>query len=431
MVRRQQRFTFLWVPAAIAAILLMPGCSHEAASPEPVVSVQTALAAQKPIEQIVTSDAVLYPLNTAAITPKVTAPVRKFYVQRGDRVHIGELLAVLENRDLSAAAIQSQGNYEQAQAAYESTTGASLPEELQKAELDEQAATQALDAEQQLYHSRKKLYQEGALPRKDLDQAQVAYIQAKNQYEIAKKHLAALQSIGKKQQLKAAAGQLTAAKGNYEAAQAQLGYTEIRSPITGTVSDRPLYEGETATAGTPLLTIVDLTSVIARAHIPQDQAALLKVGDKASISAPGLSESIPGTVTVVSPAADPNSTTIEVWVKAANPKREMRSGTTVEVSIVARQVPKAIVIPASALLQSPNGASTVMTVGLNSEAHAQPVRVGIRQEAEAQIVSGLQPGERVITIGAYGLPDGTKVKWQADVPSEGTSSESGKTAAAQ
>lgn len=396
----------------MTAALMMSGCSKEAATPAPVVSVQTAVAVKKPIDDVVTSDAVLYPLHTAAITPKVTAPVRKFYVQRGDKVHTGQLLAVLENRDLSAAAVQSQGTYEQAQAAYESTTGANLPEELQKAELDEQAAKQALDAEQKLYESRKKLYQEGALPRKDVDQEQVAYVQAKNQYEIAKKHLAALQAIGKQQQLKAATGQLTAAKGQYEAAQAQLSYTEIRSPINGTVSDRPLYEGETATAGTPLITVVDLSAVIARAHIPQDQAALLKAGDKATISAPGLDKPIPATVTVISPATDPNSTTIEVWVKAANPKRELRAGASIRVSIVAQRVSNATVIPASALLQSPDGATTVMTVGSDNQAHEQKVKVGIRQDGEAQILSGIQAGERVISTGAYGLPDGTKVKWE-------------------
>lgn len=410
-----------------AAATLLSGCSQEAAPPAPVVPVETALAVRKPISQMVMSDAVLYPLHTAAITPKVTAPVRKFYVQRGDHVHVGQLLAVLENRDLSAAAVQSQGAYEQAQAAYESTTAASLPQELQKAELDEQAAKQALDAEQQLYNSRKKLYQEGALPRKDLDQEQVAYVQAKNQYDIAKKHLAALQSIGKQQQLKAATGQLTSAKGQYEAAQAQLDYTEIRSPINGTVSDRPLYEGETATAGSPLITIVDLSSVVARAHIPEDQAALLKVGDKASIAAPGLTESIPGTVTVVSPTTDPNSTTIEVWVKAANPDRKLRSGTTAQVSIVARNVPNAIVVPASALLQSSSGGSMVMTVGPDSEAHERPVKVGIREDGETQIVSGLQAGERVISSGSYGLPDGTKVKWQEN---SGASSPEEKTTGA-
>ena len=107
------------------------------------------------------------------------------------------------------------------------------------------------------------------LPRKELDQSRVDITQARNQYAIAKKHLDYLMAIGKQQALKSAAGQLESAKGKYLGAQAQLSYSEIRSPIDGVVTDRPLYPGEMAAAGTPLLTVMDISSVIAKAHIPQ------------------------------------------------------------------------------------------------------------------------------------------------------------------
>jgi HlyD family secretion protein len=177
-----------------------------------------------------------------------------------------------------------------------------------------------------------------------------------------------------------------------------------------------VYAGETATAGAPLITVVDISSVVARAHIPQQQAALVKVGDAASITAPGMEKPVPGVVTVVSPATDPGSTTIEIWVKAANPERQLRAGTTVGVSITAQHVPEAVVIPASALLQAPDGKDSVMTVGADHKAHEQTVTVGIRQATEAQILSGLRAGERVITGGAYGLPDGTQVREQSSDP---------------
>ena len=144
-----------------------------------------------------------------------------------------------------------------------------MPEEWQKAELDRKTAKEAYDAQQKVYNSRSILFQQGALPRKQLDESAVALVQAKAQYEMAEKHLSALQSAGKQDQLKSAQGQLTSAKGKYEGAAAQLAYTEIRSPIDGVVTDRPSYPGETPPPGTPLLTIMDTSSVIARAHIPQ------------------------------------------------------------------------------------------------------------------------------------------------------------------
>ncbi len=374
-----------------------------------MVSVQTAVAQQGPIQQIIHAEAILYPKNQAAITPKITAPVRRFYVNRGSHVHSGQLLAELENRDLAAAVTDNQGVLQQAQAAYETTTAASLPEDLKKAELDVASAREALDAEQKLYDSRQYLYKEGALPRKELDQAGVSLIQAKAQFQIADQHFAALQSVGKRQTTKSAAGQLASARGKYEGAEAQLGYTEIRSPIDGFVTDRPGYPGETPPQGVPILTVMDTSFVIARVHIPQEQAGQLKVGDAATISGRDLPTK-EGKVTIISPAVDPNSTTVEVWVETENANGLLRPGSTVQVEIVAQQLPDAITIPAAALLKDPEGATTVMVVGADKHAHQTKVQVGIRTADLVQITKGLAPGQTVVTVGAYGLPDNTQVK---------------------
>ena len=384
-------------------------CSKGEKEAEPVVAVQTATAERGSIDQIVIADTVLFPKDQAAITPKITAPVKAFYVQRGSRVHRGELLAVMENRDLAAAEVESKGAYEQAQGNYGIETSSSLPEEWQKAESDLKAAKQQYEAQQKIYDSRKVLYEQGALPRKEFDQSSVALIQAKATYEIAQRHMAALEAAGKKDQMKIAKGQLTAAQGKYEGAAAQLAYSEIRSPIDGVVTERPLYPGETAPAGTPLLVVMDTLSVIAKAHIPQADASALKVGNDATITTPG-GAPVNGKVTLVSPAVDPNSTTVEVWVAAPNPDGSLRPGTTVKVKIVARTVNDAIVIPASALLKTPEGATTVMVAGTDGKAHQVSVETGIRQGDRVQITKGLAGGEKVITSGAYGLPDNTKVK---------------------
>ncbi len=258
--------------------------------------------------------------------PKISAPVRKFLVKRGSPVREGQLLAVLENRDLTAAEQENKGSYEQAQATYETTTAADLPEQIQKAEADAQQSQAALSAQQKVYESRQQLFEQGALPRKELDQSRVDFTQANNQYAIAKKHLDALMAIGKQQELRSAAGQLQSAKGKYLGAEAQLSYSEIRSPMNGVITDRPLYPGEMAAAGTPLLTVMDISSVIAKAHIPQSDAAALKVGDKGTMAVPGIDDPVEGKITVISPALDPNSTTVEVWLEAKNPKHDLEAG---------------------------------------------------------------------------------------------------------
>jgi len=391
-----------------AALVSTAGCSGEAKDQEQPVPVKIVAVEKGALEQKVTADAVLFAINQAALVPKISAPVKKFYVNRGIHVRAGQLLAVLENRDLAAADQDSKGAYEQAQAAY-ATANADIPQELEKAQLDEQSAKKVLDAQQRIYDSRKELFEQGALPRKDLDQAGVDLTNARNQYEIARKKLDALNAGVTQQSYKSAKGQLESAQGKYEAAEAQLSYSEIHSPINGVVTERPLYPGEMATAGTPLMTVMDTSDLTARTHIPQAQASVLKVGDKADVTLPGIGTPFPAKVSVVSPALDPNSTTVEVWVQLKNPKGELKPGSAVEVSMIVRSLPEALTIPAEALLTSPDGTTTVMVAGSDGRAHQRDVKAGIREAGRVEIVNGLEAGERIVASGAYGLPDNSKI----------------------
>jgi HlyD family secretion protein len=397
----------------LLALFLLCACSPKEQEVTPEVSVQAAPARVGEISQMVTAEAVVFPLEQAVVTPKITSTIKSFQVQRGARVRKGQVLAVLENSDLSAAAIQSKGEYEQAEASYVTSTAAGLPEQIQKAELDAASAKSALDAQQKIYDSRKELFGEGALPRRDLDSAQVALVQARSQYQQAQKALDDLHRIGKEQALKTAGGQLSAAKGKLLSAEAQLSYSEIRSPIDGVVTDRPLFPGELASANQPLLTVMNTSRLIAKSHIPQSQAVTLKVGDPAAIEIAGLEHAVPAKVSIVSPALDPGSTTIEVWVETSKPPAELKPGMTVEVSITAATATNAILVPKASVLESPEAGSFVMLAGRDGLAHQTPVQLGLRGALETQIIKGVSAGDSVIVSGAYGLPDKTKVKIEA------------------
>jgi HlyD family secretion protein len=404
--------TTLSTVLCVALVIALAGCNKKEEEKEPVVKVQTAVAQKTTMEDVISAEAILYPRNQASITPKIAAPVRQFYVNRGSRVHKGQLLAVLENRDIAASVLENRGALEQAQATFSTTTGASLPDDMKKAEMDARAAREALVAQQKLYDSRRMLFEQGALPRKELDQAAVALVQARAQSEIADQHLGSMQSVGKSETGKLAAGQLASAQGKYAGATAQLSYTEIRSPIDGVVTDRPVWTGETPAQGVPLLTVMDLSTVVARAHNPQEQAARLKPGDAAVISSSS-AQDISGKVMLVSPALDPNSTTVEVWIEAKNEEGALRPGSAVRVTMNAETIHDAIAIPQSAALKTPEG-SSVMVVGLDQRAHKTDVELGLRNGDEVQVTKGLNAGQIVITSGAYGLPDNTKIITEND-----------------
>jgi HlyD family secretion protein len=395
----------------LIALAALAACSKpKEAETEPVAPVQVTPVARESIQHVVEADGILYPADQASVMPKISAPVKTFTVKRGDHVAKDQLLATLENRDLKAAEAEARQLYEQALATQRNTTGAQLPEDANRARQDLAASKEALDAAQKVYESRKQLFEQGALARRLVDEANVAYVLAHSQYDIANQHLQALDRVGQPEQTKSAQAQTDAAKARYDAAMAQLSYSEIRSPIAGVIADRPLYPGEMASAGTPLLTVVDVSRVIARANVPVSQTGALKAGDRATISQTEAGIQLDGKVTVVSPAVDPNSTTVEVWVEADNPGEKLKPGATVHVSILAETIPSAVVIPASALLPSDEGGVQVMVVGSDSVAREKKVDLGARADDKVQVLKGLDPGEEVITGGGVGLDDGAKVR---------------------
>ena len=400
------------------ALFSLGGCANAEKEKEPVVSVQTMPAKRGPISQVISAEAVVFPLEQATLAPKITSTIKKFYVQRGARVKKGQLLAELENADLSGIALASKGDYKQAEATYVTTVTAGLPQQVQKAELDAANARAAFEAQQKVYESRKELFQQGALPRRELDAAEVAFLQARSQNEQAQKQLADLQRVGKEQGLKVAEGTKESAQGRMLNAEAQLSYSRILSPIEGVVTDRPLYAGDLATANQPILTVMNTSRLIAKSHIPQSEAAALKVGNPAEMKLPGLDEPVEGRVSLVSPALDPGSTTIEVWVEAKKPDPALRPGMSVEVSMTAKTVKDALIVPTAAVFKSPEGGDYLVLAGSDGQAHQKTVQVGVRNAEFAQIVSGINAGDPVITSGGYALPDKTKIKVEAPAPAE-------------
>jgi HlyD family secretion protein len=392
---------------------LLAGCSGNsnrtaADEAEPATPVQVAAAKLDTIHSTIAAEAILYPVKQANIMPKISAPVARFLVQRGDHVRQGQLVAVLEDRDLVAAAEESRELYRQAQANYQNTLNATMPEDLTKAKTDVESARQALEAAKKVYESRQALLREGALARKLVDDAQVAMVQAQSQFETAQQHLRSLETVGRTEQLASAQAQMDAAKAHYQSAAAQLSYAEVHSPMNGIISDRPLNVGEMASSSAALISIVDISQVVARANVPVHEAALIQTGKAATISGPGAD--LDGKVTVVSPAVDPSTTTVEVWVQASNVGEKLKPGVTVKVLIDAGEVHNAIVVPATALLNSDEGGEKIMVAGVDSLAHERKVEVGVRAGDVAQILSGVKPGEQVITQGALGLDDKAKIE---------------------
>ena len=393
-------------------LLLFSACSgkNEEKEAEAAAPVQVATAARETMRRMVTADGVIFPVDQANVMSKISAPIRVFYIKRGEHVKAGQRIATLENRDLVAAVAAARAQLAQAQSNLVMIQASTVPEAVTKAQADLQSAREQLDAAQKLLESRRKLFQEGALARRLVDEAQVAYAQAKAQFETAQEHLKSMQSVANHEQIATARAQVEAARAGLAAAEAQVAYSEIRTPISGLVSDRPLYPGDMASTGQPIATIVDISRVVARANVPQTEAALLKVGNPATVRLTAGALEIDGKVTVVSPATDPSSTTVQVWVQSANPGDRFKPGMSVRVEILAQTIPSATVVPTAALLSGPEGGIAVITVSADHKAHVNTVTVGARQNGKVQILTGIAAGDQVVVTGGLGLEDGAAVR---------------------
>jgi HlyD family secretion protein len=186
-----------------------------------------------------------------------------------------------------------------------------------------------------------------------------------------------------------------------------------------------LYPGELATANVPLLTVMNNSKLIAKAHLSQAQAALLKVGDQAEITVPGADGPVNARVSLISPAVDPGSTTIEVWFEVAKPNPALRPGMTVAVVAIAKTSKDALVVPLSAVFKNADGTEYVLLAGSDDHAHQQTVKTGIRSEDSVQIESGIKEGDSVIVSGGYGVPDKTEIKIEATAPAEPAAGDKG------
>jgi multidrug efflux pump subunit AcrA (membrane-fusion protein) len=403
-----QKTTILLTTSCLVAMF---GCAKkEEAEAEAPAPVQVTAVTQDTIRRIVSGDGMLFPRDQASVMPKIASPVQKFYVNRGDHVKQGQLLAVLENRDLTAQAAEGKGAMDQAESNLRTTSGASVPEAVVKAQTDVDADRQAMDAAKKVLDSREQLFKEGALARRQVDEALVSYTQAKSQFGAAQEHLRVLESVAKGEQIKTASAQVESARAHHQSLEAQLSYARILSPIDGVIADRPLYAGEMASPGTPLLTVMDISRIVARVSVPQSQAGTVRVGHPATITQVDSGQEVPGKVIVVSPATDPASTTVQVWVEAENPGERFKPGASVHAAIITEMFKAATVVPVSAILPGEEKGTAVLTIGADSTAHKKQVELGVREGDKVQILSGVKPGEEVVVAGGLGVDDKAKVK---------------------
>jgi len=333
--------------ALLASCVLLVGCgaAPEEEEKNPVVTVKVATVGVVDVSRLVRAPALVHPRQQAGVASRLTAVIRELGARTGDRVAEGAVLATLEARDLEAQRADAAAALRQAEATAE---------------------------------RREKLFAEGAIPQRDL-----------------------LASRTEAEQMKA----------RLELAETQLKFSRVESPFPGTITEQFLYPGDMARPDSRIFTVMDLSVVIARGQVPESDAGGVRQGQPCRfVPTDHPEEAVRGRVSVVTRAVDPGRRTVETWCEIENGSGRLLPGAFGELRIVTGVEPRSIVVPIAAVeFVEGTRKGTVVVVDAQKVAHRKDVVTGEVEGGRVQVKEGLAAGDLVVTEGAYGLPDGTKV----------------------
>lgn len=238
------------------------------------------------------------------------------------------------------------------------------------------------------------------------DKANQALIFTQQQFERQRQ----LMDIGGTSQkaLQAAQQQLAAARADVAAARGGLAQVQLASPVDGVVARINVNPGQTVDPNTIVAEIIDLNRLIVTANVPSAEAATLRAGQRVDlfrdITAPAVAH---GTVSFLSPVVDSRTDTALLRI-ALPPNSAVRPGELVKARIVSQTHPRALAVPVESVVRT--DAQSVIHLVRSDRAFQKPVTVGPREGDYLEITGAdIHPGDTVVTTGAYGLPDETKI----------------------
>jgi RND family efflux transporter MFP subunit len=389
--------------ACIAAVLVLlyvlhnrhgdEAAANQAAPASPSVSVATAHAGF--IANQLTVAGVFQPFQEVDVHGKVSGYIRHIYVDIGDRVRQGQTLAVLEVPELKAEVAGAQAGVMQTQQNII---------RLQNEVARERAGYAAVHAS---YARLKQAsdQQPGLVAAQELDDA------------LAKDQAAAAQVDAAKSAVAAAQGQLGVSRAENLRVSSMEQYATITAPYTGVITMRYADTGALIPAGTAeglnqaVVRLAQSDVLRLRMPIPERDVPMVHVGSVVSVHVQATGQQFPGKVVRFSRDVSNTTRTMMTEVDVANPDLTLTPGMYADVTFNLEQKNDALLVPASAIIQGEQ--PSVMLVDGNDQVVKRPIVLGIAGSNDQEVISGLQPGDRVIIGGTSTLQPGEKVVPQA------------------
>lgn len=367
-----------------AGSLTNAGLTHPDPEHAPYAAVATAKVAT--IANSLSIAGEFIPYQNVDLHAKVAGYIQQINVDIGDRVHKGQVLAVLEIPELVAEVDEAQAAVRRAE------------EEIQRAQSD---VSRTEDDNLALHENAQRLLgasevRRGLIAQQELDDATAKDRASQARVDAAKSALAAARQ------------QLAVAKANHQHYSALSDYAKITAPYDGVVTWRfsdtgaLVQAGTSTSSGLPVVTLAQINVLRLRIPVPESLSSRVRIGDSADVHVQATGERFTGKVNRFTDSLDTSTRTMQVEIDVPNPDYKLQPGMYADVDLNADKVPNALLIPIEAVRRSDDGAS-VLVVDAQNRVESRDVRLGVENSSSVEILSGLSPGEQVIVgnLSAY------------------------------
>lgn len=375
---------------SISTLLVLAGAALTAcnepqgpasSSVERPLPVKLATAHEEPLDALYRTSGTVRGRTTAVLTSKTVGYVRSVDVRAGDRVKVGQVLAVLEANDSSASVRRAHAGLDQSMDARTEAENAVA------------AAEAAFRIAKSTHERVASLHAAQAVSQQELDEAQARLQTATAQAEMARARL------------RMSGSRISQAKAEIGEAQAALDYSRIVAPFAGQVIERRVEPGSLASPGMPLLVLEREGRVLVEAPVEESRASSVTLGDTVSVDIEAIGKPVLGQVGEIVPTVDVASRAFLVKVDLPPDLAGLQPGMFARVSFrVGRRTP--LVVPVSAITR--NGALDRLFVAEGDRLRLRMVSLGETQGPWTEVLSGLTAGERVVASPTPVVTDGAR-----------------------
>jgi HlyD family secretion protein len=376
----------------------------------------------EPLQVRITASGVVQPTQTVNLSPKSAGIVAELFIEQGDRVKQGQVIARMENQEIEAQILQARARVGQAQARLSKLQAGNRSEEIAEAQ------AQVVQAEAQLAQVRAKfdlaaqrvkrnqpLAAAGAISSDALDEvissanvANADVAQALATLRQRQQNLQQLQNGSRPEDVAEAEAAVVEAIGNLRATEVQQQDTLIRAPFGGVVTQKFATEGAFVT---PTTTASDATSATSTAivaiaeglevlaDVPEVDIQQLKIGQPVEVVADAFpNETFEGKVRLIAPEAvvKQNVTSFQVRITLVTGQGRLLSGMNSDVTFLGNEVPSALVVPTVSIVTQ-GGKTGVLVPGKDDKPEFRAITSGITVDDQTQVLEGLKAGEEVFT----------------------------------